>query len=49
MFVDGSKATRDLGYQPGPVETALGQAVDWYEANRYVKPERRGLVHATAA
>jgi dihydroflavonol-4-reductase len=49
MFVDGSKATRELGYQPGPVETALGQAVEWYEANGYVKAPHRRLVHATAA
>lgn len=49
MFVDGSKATRELGYRPGPVEAALEQAVDWYQANGYVKAPNRRLVHATAA
>jgi dihydroflavonol-4-reductase len=49
MFVDGSKATRELGYRPGPVEVALAQAVEWYEANGYVKAPHRRLVHATAA
>jgi dihydroflavonol-4-reductase len=49
MFVDGSKATRELGYRPGPVEAALAQAVEWYEANGYVKAPHRRLVHATAA
>jgi dihydroflavonol-4-reductase len=36
MFVDASKATRDLGFSPGPIEGALGRAVRWYEANGYV-------------
>jgi len=49
MFVDGSKATRELGYQPGPVEAALAQAVEWYGANGYVKAPHQRLVHATAA
>jgi dihydroflavonol-4-reductase len=49
MFVDGSKAPRELGYRPGPVEAALAQAVEWYEANGYVKAPHRRLVHATAA
>jgi dihydroflavonol-4-reductase len=38
MFVDGSKAVRELGYQPGPVEAALERAVHWYETNGYVRP-----------
>jgi dihydroflavonol-4-reductase len=36
MFVDASKATRDLGFSPGPIEGALERAVRWYEANGYV-------------
>lgn len=36
MFVDASKATRDLGFFPGPIERALERAVRWYEANEYV-------------
>ncbi len=38
MFVNGEKAVRELGYQPGPVEAALERAVHWYEANGYVRP-----------
>ncbi len=37
MFVDGSKAVRELGYQPGPVEAALERAVRWYEENGYIQ------------
>jgi dihydroflavonol-4-reductase len=36
MFVDASKAVRELGFAPGPVEAALERAAAWYEANGYV-------------
>ncbi|HYL09677.1 MAG TPA: hopanoid-associated sugar epimerase [Candidatus Acidoferrales bacterium] len=36
MFVDCSKAQRELGFRPGPVEAALERAVRWYESNGYV-------------
>jgi dihydroflavonol-4-reductase len=36
MFVDASKANRDLGFCPGPIEGALERAVRWYQANGYV-------------
>jgi dihydroflavonol-4-reductase len=36
MFVDASKAGRELGFAHGPVEAALERAVVWYEANGYV-------------
>jgi dihydroflavonol-4-reductase len=36
MFVDCSKAERELGFQPGSVEAALARAVRWYESNGYV-------------
>src|SRR5260370_19973341 len=36
MFVDCSKAQRELGFQPGSVEAALERAVRWYESNGYV-------------
>ena len=36
MFVDASKATRELGFSPGPIEGALERAVRWYQANGYV-------------
>src|SRR5271165_1692732 len=40
MFVDCSRAQRELGLQPGPVPAALERAVRWYQANGYVKPGR---------
>lgn len=30
MFVTHSKATRELGYAPGPVDNALRRAVEWF-------------------
>lgn len=40
MFVDCSRAKRELGFQPGPVVAALERAARWYQANGYVKPRR---------
>ena len=31
MFVDASKAGRELGFAPGPIEAALERAVAWYK------------------
>jgi dihydroflavonol-4-reductase len=36
MWVSHGKAARDLGFQPGPADDALRQAVDWFRANGYV-------------
>lgn len=36
MFVDVSRAQRELGFQPGSVAAALERAVRWYRANGYV-------------
>ncbi len=36
MFVDCSKAQRELGFVAAPVEAALERAVRWYEANGYL-------------
>jgi len=50
MFVDTSRAQRELGFQPGPVAAALDRAVRWYEANGYVSKRRaKRIVHAAAA
>lgn len=38
MYFDASKAVRELGLPQNPVENALREAVDWYQANNYVKP-----------
>jgi dihydroflavonol-4-reductase len=35
MFVDCSKAARELGFQAGSVEAALERAVTWYGQNQY--------------
>lgn len=40
MFVDASRAQRELGFQPGPVAAALERAVRWYQANGYVSKRR---------
>ena len=49
MFVDCSRAQRELGFRPGPVAAALERAVRWYEANGYVTARRAsklGRAHA---
>jgi dihydroflavonol-4-reductase len=40
MFVDCSRAPRELGFQPGSVGAAFERAVRWYEANGYIAPRR---------
>jgi dihydroflavonol-4-reductase len=35
MFVSTEKARRELGFQPGSVDVALGRAVEWFLANGY--------------
>jgi dihydroflavonol-4-reductase len=40
MFVDASKARRELGFAPGPVCAALERAVRWYQANGYSRVDR---------
>jgi len=40
MFVDSSRAPRELGFQQGSVAAALERAVRWYEANGYIAPRR---------
>lgn len=50
MFVDCSRARRELGFHAGPVAAALERAVRWYEANGYVVARRaKRIAHATAA
>ena len=40
MFVDCSKAGRELGFRPGPIDAALERAIRWYEENGYVRDGR---------
>jgi dihydroflavonol-4-reductase len=50
MFVDASRARRELNFRPGAVAAALERAVRWYEANGYVSKSRaKKIVQAAAA
>ena len=50
MFVNASRAVRELGFQAGPVSAALDRAVRWYEANGYIAPRRaKKILRAKAA
>lgn len=40
MFVDCSRAQRELEFRAGPVADALERAVRWYEANGYIAESR---------
>lgn len=49
MFVDCTRAPRELGFAPGPPEAALRRAVEWYQANGYLKSRvGQRVVHAAA-
>jgi dihydroflavonol-4-reductase len=48
MFVDASRAQRELGFQPGPVLAALERAVRWYRANGYVSVRRAKKIKLAA-
>jgi dihydroflavonol-4-reductase len=50
MFVDCSRAKRELGFQAGAVSAAFDRAVRWYEANGYITPRRaKRIVRPQAA
>jgi dihydroflavonol-4-reductase len=50
MFVESDKAQRELGYEPGPVEAALGRSVRWYEASGYARARGgKAAAHPQAA
>jgi dihydroflavonol-4-reductase len=50
MFVDASKAGREFGFAPGPIEAALARATAWYESNGYVAAGRaQAVARARAA
>ena len=48
MFVDASRAQRELGFQAGPVVAALERAVRWYRANGYVAARRAKRIKLAA-
>jgi dihydroflavonol-4-reductase len=49
MFVDASKAERELGFAPGLIEGALERAVAWYESNGYAAAGRAPAVAGARA
>jgi dihydroflavonol-4-reductase len=49
MFVDCSRAQRELGFKAGPVAAALERAVRWYEANGYIAKGRAKRMARAAA
>ena len=49
MFVDCSRAQRELGFKAGPVADALERAVRWYEANGYIAKGRAKRMARAAA
>ncbi len=50
MFVDASKAKRELGFESGPIEAAMQRAASWYESNGYVAARgERAVASAPAA
>ncbi len=40
MFVDSSRAPRELGFQSGSATAAFERAVRWYQASGYITPSR---------
>ena len=50
MFVDTSRAPRELAFQPGSATAAFERAVRWYQANGYIAPRRaKKIAHGAAA
>ena len=49
MFVDCSRAQRELGFKAGPVTAALERAVRWYDANGYIAKNRAKRMARAAA
>jgi dihydroflavonol-4-reductase len=49
MFVDASRASRELGFHPGAVAAALERAIRWYESNDYVSKRRAKRIASAQA
>jgi dihydroflavonol-4-reductase len=50
MFVDCTRAQRELGFHAEPVSAAFERAVRWYEKNGYVSTRRiKRMAHAVPA
>jgi dihydroflavonol-4-reductase len=48
MFASHAKASRELGFAPGPVDAALERAIAWFRASGAVPPPVPGLAPADA-
>jgi dihydroflavonol-4-reductase len=40
LYFDISKAKKELGYQPRPIEESIRRAVDWFAENGYIENEK---------
>jgi dihydroflavonol-4-reductase len=40
MFYDASKAIRELGYEAGPLDPAIREAIGWFASNGYLSRKR---------
>jgi dihydroflavonol-4-reductase len=49
MFVDCSRARKELGFQAGRVAAALDRAVQWYQASGYIAARRAKRIAHVAA
>src|SRR5579859_1182210 len=49
MFVNATRAQKELGFKPGSVAAALERAVRWYVDNGYVLPRRAKKITAAKA
>jgi len=49
MFVNTTRAQKDLGFQPGSVAAAFERAVRWYQENGYVTSRRAKKIAAARA
>jgi dihydroflavonol-4-reductase len=49
MFVNATRAKKELGFQPGSVTAAFERAVRWYADNGYVSPRRAKKIAAPRA
>ena len=49
MFVNTTRAQKELSFQPGSVTAAFERAVRWYESNGYVTPRRAKKIAAARA
>jgi hypothetical protein len=37
LYFDGSKAKRDLGFEPGPAAPAIKRCIEWFRAQETIQ------------